>query len=214
MTNVQIKIPEWLDRICVWPLMVYRKWKHGYTYRKIYLDEGEFTIVEPRDYYTFGKYKWNLLGTGRHKYVVREKKIGPKRTKRVYLHREIMKARKGRVVDHREGDGLNNCRAKLRLASHAENMHNRRKTKKKTTSRYLGVHLEKDSNTPIAEICHKGKSMYIGRFKTQIEAARAYDRAAIKYHGEFARLNFPREDYADRIEFSNKPEGKNVKNNE
>jgi len=195
MINIQIRIPVWLDRICVWPVMVYRKLKYGYSFRKIYLDEGEFTIVEPPDYYTFGKYKWNLLGTGRHKYAVREKKIGSKKTKRVYLHREIMKARKGRIVDHRNCDGLDNRRSELRLASHAENMQNRRKERGKTTSRYIGVHLEKKSGIPIAAICHKRKSLYLGRFKTQIEAARAYDRAAIKYHRKFARLNFPKEDY-------------------
>ena len=76
--NLNIRIPEWLDKICVCPLMGYRQLKYGYTFRKIYLGEGEYTIVEPPDYYAYGKYKWVLLGTGRHVYAVREMKIGPK----------------------------------------------------------------------------------------------------------------------------------------
>jgi len=198
--NIRVPVPEWLDKICVWPLMAYRKLKYGYTFRKIYLGEGEFTIVEPPDYYTYCKYKWILLGTGRNMYAVRNVKTGPMQTKMVYLHREIMKPEKGKVVDHRNSGGLDNRRANLRLATHAENMQNRRKMRKKTTSRFIGVHLEKKSGIPIVEISHQGKLIYIGRFKTEVEAARAYDRAALKYHGEFAKLNFPREDYKDEIQ--------------
>jgi hypothetical protein len=184
--------------------MGYRQLKYGYSFRKIYLGEGEYTIVEPPDYYAYGKYKWVLLGTGRHVYAVREMKIGSKRTKRMYLHREIMKPPKGKLVDHRNSDGLDNRRANLRVATHAENMQNRRKTRKKTTSRFIGVHLEKKSGISIVEISHQGKLIYIGRFKDEVEAARAYDRAALKYHGEFARLNFPREDYVVRPEGAKK----------
>jgi hypothetical protein len=196
---LNIRIPEWLDKICVSPLMAYRKLKYGYTFRKIYLGEGEYTIVDPQDYYTYGQFNWNLLGTGRHKYAVRNVKTGPNQTKMVYLHREIMKPEEGKVVDHINGGGLDNRRANLRQATHAENMQNRRKMSKKTTSRFIGVHLEKESGTPIVEISHQGKLIYIGRFKNEIDAARAYDRAALKYHGEFAKLNFPREDYADEL---------------
>jgi hypothetical protein len=190
---LNIRVPVWLDFIFTCPLLVFRLLRYGYTFRKIYLGEGEYTIVEPADYYTYGKYKWILLGTGRNVYAVREMKIGPKRTKRMYLHREIMKPPKGKVVDHRNSGGLDNRRANLRLATHAENMQNRGKMRKKTTSRFIGVHLEKKSGIPIVEISHQGKLIYIGRFKNEIEAAKAYDKAAIKYHKEFARLNFPSE---------------------
>jgi hypothetical protein len=197
--NLNIRIPEWLDKICVSPLIVYRRLKYGYAFRKIYLGEGEFTIVEPPDYYTYGKYRWILSGDGYNLYAISEMKIGPKRTKIVSLHREIMKAPKGILVDHRNSDGLDNRRANLRLATYSQNNINRPK-KANTSSKYRGVCFEKSCQEWGVFTRVNGKQKRIGRFKNEVEAARAYDRAALKYHGEFARLNFPREDYKDEIQ--------------
>ncbi|MFH1369793.1 MAG: HNH endonuclease [Planctomycetota bacterium] len=191
--NVNIRIPEWLDKICVWPLMQYRELKYGYTFRKIYLGEGEFTIVEPPDYYAYGKFKWVLSGTGYNLYAVREVKIGPKKTKRVYMHREIMKFPKRKLVDHRNNDGLDNRRANLRLATYSQNAINRPKTKSKTSSKYRGVCFCQGRRNWSAIIRVNGKQMWLGRFKNEIDAAKAYDRMAVKHHGEFAKLNFPKE---------------------
>jgi hypothetical protein len=197
--NLNIRIPEWLDKICVCPLMAYRRLKYGFTYRRIYLGQGEYTIVEPADYYSFGKFKWILLGTGYNLYAVREVKIGPKKTKRVYLHREIMKPKKRKLVDHRNTNSLDNRRANLRLATHAQNNYNRRKTSKKTWSRFIGVSFDKNSPAWVSCIHYKRKRINLGRFKNEIDAAKAYDIAAIKYHKEFARLNFPKEDYVNKM---------------
>jgi hypothetical protein len=194
--NLTIGIPVWLDRICVWPVMVYRKQKYGYDFRKIYLGEGVWTILDQEDYYKYGHIKWCLGSNERRLYAaggLRNKKGG---ARTVYLHREIMKAPKGLLVDHRNLDSLDNRRRNLRLATHAENSCNRGKTKSKTSSRFIGSYLEKQTQFWVVRIKHKGRSIFLGRFKSEVEAARAYDRAAIKYHGEFARLNFPREDYS------------------
>lgn len=143
MAEIKIKIPDWLDEICVSPVLLYRRLKFGYTFRKIYLGEAEYTIVDSPDYYKFGKYKWILLGTGSNSYAVREAKIGLHKTKRIYLHREIMRPRKGKLVDHSNTVSLDNRRANLRFATHSQNVMNRKKTKSKTTSRYLGVYWDK-----------------------------------------------------------------------
>ncbi|MGA2093204.1 MAG: HNH endonuclease [Sedimentisphaerales bacterium] len=195
-----ISIPQWLDRICVWPLLLYRRLTFGQPYRKIYLGEGAYTIVDPDVYYEKCQYKWYLTGNGQKAYPAREKRIGSQETKRSYLHREIVKPRKGMLVDHRDSDPLNNLRSNLRQATHSQNLINRPK-RPNTSSKYRGVSWDKCLCKWEAVISwqHKGRSKkkhlaYFDKDK-EIDAARAYDIAAIKYHRRFARLNFPREDY-------------------
>jgi hypothetical protein len=190
--NLTIGIPSWLDRICAWPAMVYRRHKYGYDFRRIYLGEGEWTILDQQDYYRLGHIKWCL---GRHKtklYAIGGiKNKNGKGVKAVYLHREIMRPPKRRLVDHRNSDSLDNRRCNLRIATRAQNLRNRGKTKRKTSSRYIGVLYEKRYRCWVAKIEHKGKVNWVGSFKSEVDAAKARDKAAMKYHGEFARLNFP-----------------------
>jgi hypothetical protein len=172
-------------------MMVYRRWKYGYEFRRIYLGEGEWTILDQKDYYRFGNLKWGIEGKRDKFYAVCNIKIEPGRTKEIRLHREIMKPPAGVLVDHRNGNSLDNRRANLRLATHTQNMHNRQKIKTKTSSQYIGASLDKRSGRWASKIrCH-GKKIHLGCFGSDIEAAKAYDAAAKKYHGEFARLNFP-----------------------
>jgi len=196
--NISFKIPIWLDRICAWPVMAYRKWKYGYDFRRIDLGEGEWTIVDQEDYYRLGNYKWHLNGSRDMFYAVRDIKSYGK-IRQISMHREIMNAPKKLLVDHRDNNTLDNRRENLRLATHSQNMQNRRKTKSKTSSRFIGVCYDKRTGLWMAKIRYNGKYKWLGRFKTEIEAARAYDAAARKYHGEFARLNFPEENYINEV---------------
>ena len=188
--NLTIGIPIWLDFIFAWPVMVYRRYRYGYDYRKIELGEGEWTIVEPGDYYRFGQFRWSIGGRGRNIYACRTIRMEDGKTKMALLHRAIMEAPPGLLVDHKNGDTWDNRRANLRLATHAENTQNRRKTKSKTSSQFIGVYLEKRSGRWAAKIKHRERCIWLGRFKSETEAAKAYDKAARKYRGEFARLNF------------------------
>jgi hypothetical protein len=192
MSTITVKVPNWLDRIFAWPAVLYRLWKYGYAYRKIYLDEGKRTILDPQDYYRFARFKWHLNGYRDKYYAIRSQITGPKDIRIVRLHRLIMNAPDGVFVDHINGDSLDNRRANLRLATRSQNMSNRRKTKIKTTSQYIGVSLEKSRGLWVTTIRNNNKSIWLGRFNSEIDAAKAYDEAAKKYHGEFARLNSSR----------------------
>jgi hypothetical protein len=107
------------------------------------------------------------------------------------LNRVIMDAPPGLLVDHRNGNTLDNRRTNLRLATCSQNRINSQRDKSKTSSRYVGVSLEKGRGKWLAYISYNGKRIHLGRFDNELDAARAYDLAAVKYHGEFARLNFP-----------------------
>ncbi|MGA2092565.1 MAG: AP2/ERF family transcription factor [Sedimentisphaerales bacterium] len=190
MVGIQVRIPEWLDRMCAWPVMVYRKWKYGYSYRRINLGEGIYAIVEQRDYYRVKKLNWCISGSGKWFYAVHYEKAGPGKVKKVYMHRFIMDSPAGKLIDHHNNKTLDNRRSNLRIASYSENNCNRPK-KKNTTSQYTGVHLNKKTGKWVAQIRIDGKGTHLGTFDSEIEAARAYDRAAKREHGIFARLNFP-----------------------
>lgn len=111
------------------------------------------------------------------------------------MHREIMQAPAGMVVDHIDGNGLNNRRSNLRLCTRMQNSRNRRKNRDSTTE-FKGVWRDKRTGRCYAQIRFKGKNLYVGVFDTAIEAARAYDRKALELFAEFAHLNFPDETQA------------------
>ncbi len=190
MTAIQIKVPNWLDKICVLPLLLYRKLKYGHPFRKIPLGEGKYALVDQQDFYWVNNFHWCINGRGEQFYAVRNILTKHGKTKLVRLHREIMKPPAGLLVDHHNCDTLDNRRENLRLATPAQNMQNRRK-RKNTSSQFIGVSFHKNSKVWVVQIVHNGKHIWLGRFDSEIEAAKAYDEAARKYHGEFARLNFP-----------------------
>jgi hypothetical protein len=106
------------------------------------------------------------------------------------MHREILNPPGHLMVDHINHNGLDNRKANLRLATCAQNSYNRRQGRKNKSSKYTGVSWKQWTKKWAAIICYKKKNIIVGYFENEIQAAKAYDKAAKKYHGEFASLNF------------------------
>jgi hypothetical protein len=106
----------------------------------------------------------------------------------LYLHRLLLDAPEDRYVDHINGDGLDNRRVNIRLATNGQNQWNSRK-RLGTTSHYKGVHFRKDRDCWYARIKYRQRSYHIGSFESEQDAARAYNAKAVELFGEFARLN-------------------------
>lgn len=158
--------------------------------RAIRLSKGKFAIVDAADYEWLSQWKWSLhkvqnaqlLFYAKSRYVSGNGKV-------IQMHRFILNAPDGSIVDHIDGDGLNNTRANLRFASSFQNSFNRRKGIS-NTSGYKGVTWNKKCQKWQVQIEANGKCYYLGVFDDVEDAARAYDAAAILHHGEFAYLNF------------------------
>ena len=187
---VRILVPECVCRLCVWLLLLYRRLCYGYPFRRIPLTQGKYAIVDPDDYERLNRHKWYAVNMRRTFYAQRGINIGDKRVP-VMMHREILKVADGLLVDHINHNGLDNRKANLRPATRAENGRNRRKwSKRKCYSRFKGVCWHKYRKRWTVQIWFNGKMKYIGYFDSEIEAGKAYDRAARKYHKDFAVLNF------------------------
>jgi len=104
------------------------------------------------------------------------------------LHRLVMDAEPKMIIDHIDGNGLNNCRSNLRYVTTKENAANRRKLNS-TSSPFKGVEVCRGKIYAYIRVDKKKK--HLGTFSTQEEAARAYDMAAIEAWGHVANLNFP-----------------------
>jgi len=158
--------------------------------RSIELTQGKFAKVDDEDFEWLNQWKWSAHKDGNTYYAVRSVRING-RQKKYRMHRLIMGENiLSPIVDHRDGDGLNNQRYNLRHCTNQENRMNQR-PQKNCSSIYRGVSW--NSRDKIWEVAIKpeGKCTHLGRFIIEEDAARAFDVACIKYHKEFARPNFP-----------------------
>jgi len=156
--------------------------------RYIPLTRGLHAIVDAEDYEWLNQYKWYAQPAPRKGtfYARRNCRGGA-----VLMHRMIMRPPKGKVVDHINGNGMDNRRCNLRICTPAENSRNAPK-RLGTRSRFIGVYPCGDKW--VSYITYNKEQIYVGIFDDEVEAANARDLLARKLHGPYARLNFPPED--------------------
>lgn len=151
----------------------------------IKISKGYEVLIDQKYLKILSKNKW--------KANVAEHTVYAEHTKLGSMHRKIMILEgyniKGKQIDHKDGNGLNNLISNLRICSNTQNARNQNKHKN-NTSGYKGVSLRKDRNKWVAKIrIDNNKRIFLGHFDNKEDAARAYNKAALKYHGEFAKLN-------------------------
>ena len=153
--------------------------------KEIKLTRGAVALVDDEDFEMLNRHKWYQHSTG---YAVREKRIGPIRHI-FWLHRQVFPTKS--EIDHIDGNRLNNQKANLRGCTHRQNMANRWKNKEPgLTSRFKGVSWAADKRKWLASTSKNSKTIYLGRYDREEDAARAHDNFARQEFGEFARLNF------------------------
>lgn len=152
------------------------------------LTRGYCAMVDPEDYEWLSRHRWHVKVRGRRRYALRVE-----RGKTIFMHREIMKTPKGMVVDHIDGNGLDNHRANMRNCTPRQNLCNRR-PRRDSARRYAGVYqYGRRPGQWCACLRSGGRKTRVGPFDSEIEAARARDRLAVERYGLYAWVNLPEE---------------------
>lgn len=152
--------------------------------KMITLTRGRTCVVDDDDYAELMKHSWSFSNGG---YAKRGTRVSGKITT-VCMHRQVMDAPFGYEVDHINHDKLDNRRENLRICTRGQNVHNY-VVMVSNTSGYKGVHWHKVANKWQARIRINYTRINLGLFINKDDAARAYNEAAIRLHGEFAVLN-------------------------
>jgi hypothetical protein len=158
--------------------------------RWIPLTKGLFALVDEVDFADVSQWNWCAMRVRGTWYAARGRTTDDAggKTAPVLMHRYLL-GEPAEEIDHCDRDGLNNRRENLRKVTHAQNGMN--SLSRKGSSRFKGV--ARTSGRWRASIRSSYKTIHLGGFDTEDEAARAYDEVARRLHGEFARVNFPRE---------------------
>ena len=161
--------------------------------KQIELTKDEFALFDDEDFVTVSQHRWYLRSDGIRKYAA-ARVIREHRRTTIEMHRLVLGLNIGQkiMVDHIDGNGLNNQKTNLRLANDSQNQMNQR-PRRGCTSEYKGVSRCSETGMWRSKIVVARKQIYLGRYKDERKAAQAYDEAAERLFGQFARLNFPGE---------------------
>tara|TARA_R110000868_G_scaffold22844_2_gene93185 strand:- start:1428 stop:1913 length:486 start_codon:yes stop_codon:yes gene_type:complete len=157
--------------------------------KEIQLTQGKVALIDDEDYEYLNQWKWYVQKWNVGFYAVRNIRVNKKYGGYVSMHRLITNNYdKNLITDHINGNTLDNRKLNLRICTYSDNNKNRN-IAKNNLSGYKGVSYINQFNKYKAQIGINKKTIYLGLFTDPIDAARAYNEAAIKYHGEFANIN-------------------------
>lgn len=159
--------------------------------KKIILTRGYEALVDDEDFEGLNRFKWYADGQGKDGRYVRASRQSPRgngRQTKIYMHRQILGAPHGSVVDHEDHDTLNNQRCNIRVTSYRSNMGNE-KLRSDNTSGYKGVCWKRQCQRWGANILVDDKRKHLGYFDTSLKAALAYDTAVRLYRDAHATTN-------------------------
>jgi hypothetical protein len=160
--------------------------------KEIQLTQGRVAIVDDEDYDIVNKYNWwAVQGGDIHKVYYAQKWLcRVKGVKKYEMLHNFIAGRPGYklFIDHINGDGLDNRKENLRIVTNRQNGHNN-SGQSNRLGRYKGVYLNRTGKKFVARITVDYKQLCLGSYQNETDAAIAYNNAAIKYFGEFARLN-------------------------
>ncbi len=159
--------------------------------KEIQLTQGKVALVDDEDYEYLNQYKWYANKNANTFYAVRNLSINKKNDSKIFMHRFITNNMNPKMhTDHFNGNGLDNRKINLRICTNSQNAMNQTK-QINNTSGYKGVTYFKNTSNKkwMAAITVNKKRFYLGVYIDIKDAARAYNEAAIKLYGEFAKLN-------------------------
>ena len=160
--------------------------------REISMAGGLVALVDDKDEELVRQHKWRGK-RDKHTIYARAHIRGPRPRKTVLMHNLIMPTPEGMQMDHANGNGLDNRRENLRLATHSQNSANADKQRtyngRVPSSSFKGVYWHRWNKRWGAKISPKGKQIYLGYFRVEEDAAQTYNDAALVHFGKFARLN-------------------------
>lgn len=164
---------------------------------EIPLSRGKVARIDDEDAALVAGFKWWAhQGNDGHGWYARGYPLNsPTNRSQIMMHNLILGVHAGTLVDHLDGDGLNNTRANLRPATRAQNAQNQHiRSDNQTGFKGVGRSQRHGRLYPRwrAKITIEGRTLHLGYFASPAQAAEAYDEAARRHFGRFARVNFPR----------------------
>ena len=153
--------------------------------KEIELTQNQVALVDDEDFEYLNQFRWHALKSRSTFYAVRKIRLINRKQIAIRMHRQILNTPKGMETDHINHCGLDNRRANIRVCTASEN-HMNSNSRKGSTSKFKGVHWDKNSEKWRARIQYNGENKHLGYFPSETEASLAYNKKALELFGEFA----------------------------